>query len=165
MEARRPACQPDPIAEAARRLRAGLVVGVFPEGSRGLHAVNLRRMRLGVARLSLETGCPVVPVGLSYRGRPRKALAAGRPIRRVTIRVGAPVLPDGQDIRRLSTAIGQEIARLSDLPPHMPEQARDRIRIPDHAVGMEAKLIVEGAYDPATDQGGDPCSREATKSA
>jgi 1-acyl-sn-glycerol-3-phosphate acyltransferase len=48
------------IREAVRALRAGLAVGVFPEGTRG--SGDMATSRGGAAYLSLVTGAPVVPV-------------------------------------------------------------------------------------------------------
>ena len=55
----------DALDEAVRTVRAGALAGIFPEGK-----VNpapegpLQRGRTGVARMSLATGAPVVPVGI-----------------------------------------------------------------------------------------------------
>jgi 1-acyl-sn-glycerol-3-phosphate acyltransferase len=46
-----------------RVLRAGGVAGIYPEGTRSPDG-RLYRGKTGVARLALESGAPVVPVGL-----------------------------------------------------------------------------------------------------
>ena len=48
------------IRQAVRALQEGLVVGVFPEGTRG--AGDMTSPRAGAAYLALVTGAPVVPV-------------------------------------------------------------------------------------------------------
>lgn len=51
------------LAAAADVLRAGGLVGVFPEGTRSRDG-RLGRGRTGAARLALSVGCPIVPVGI-----------------------------------------------------------------------------------------------------
>jgi 1-acyl-sn-glycerol-3-phosphate acyltransferase len=51
------------LRRAREKLEAGGVVGVYPEGTRSNYG-NLLRPKRGVARLALQTGCPVVPVAL-----------------------------------------------------------------------------------------------------
>ena len=46
-------------------LRAGGLVGIFPEGTRSPDG-RLYRGHTGVARLALATGAPVIPVGMSH---------------------------------------------------------------------------------------------------
>jgi 1-acyl-sn-glycerol-3-phosphate acyltransferase len=81
-----------PPAEQARQLLvAGRSVGVFPEGTVNRDSLRLRRGRPGAAQLSLETGVPVVPVGLRYPAVPRgAAVPEGSPM---AIDIGAPMVP------------------------------------------------------------------------
>jgi 1-acyl-sn-glycerol-3-phosphate acyltransferase len=53
----------DSLDTAVRILRDGGAFAIYPEGTRSLDGM-LHRGRTGVARLALETGAPVVPVGL-----------------------------------------------------------------------------------------------------
>jgi 1-acyl-sn-glycerol-3-phosphate acyltransferase len=53
-----------PLEQARRHLLAGRSIGIFPEGTVNRDPVRLARGRHGAARLSLETGAPVVPAGL-----------------------------------------------------------------------------------------------------
>lgn len=55
-----------PFAAAKAHLLEGHSIGVFPEGTANRHPSQLLRGRFGAARLSLETGVPVVPAGLRY---------------------------------------------------------------------------------------------------
>jgi 1-acyl-sn-glycerol-3-phosphate acyltransferase len=65
-----------PMEQARRHLLAGCSIGIFPEGTVNRDPLRLLRGRHGAARLSLETGAPVVPVGL--RTLPgQAAIAAG----------------------------------------------------------------------------------------
>ena len=51
------------LRAAAKRLEAGGIVGVFPEGTRSRDGL-LHDGHLGVAHLALHTGAPIVPVGI-----------------------------------------------------------------------------------------------------
>ena len=51
---------PQAVKTAVRALRDGLVVGIFPEGTRGTG--ELERFHRGAGYLALVTGAPVVPV-------------------------------------------------------------------------------------------------------
>jgi 1-acyl-sn-glycerol-3-phosphate acyltransferase len=53
-----------PMQRARELLLAGASIGIFPEGKVNRDPARLLRGRLGVARLSIETGVPVVPAGL-----------------------------------------------------------------------------------------------------
>lgn len=59
-----------PMEQARERLLAGRPVGIFPEGTVNRDRANLMRGRLGAARLSLQTGVPVVAAGLRYPTAP-----------------------------------------------------------------------------------------------
>lgn len=72
-------------------LRAGHVLGIFPEGTRSPDG-RLYRGRPGVARLALDAGVPIVPVGLvgTQRVQPIGARLP-RVGPRIEVRVGAPL--------------------------------------------------------------------------
>lgn len=76
-----------PFEQARRHLEARRSVAIFPEGTVNRDPQRLLRGRSGTARLSLETGAPVIPVGLRFD---TQASGAG-----CEIRIGAP-LPAGQ---------------------------------------------------------------------
>ena len=54
---------PEAYKAAVDALRAGQVVGIFPEGTR--HVGELGPAKTGVARLALEAGVPVVPAAFA----------------------------------------------------------------------------------------------------
>ena len=64
------------IERTRARLLAGMPIGIFPEGRVNPDRDRLLKGRIGAAYLSLETGVPVIPVGI--RCRPQ-SLAAARP--------------------------------------------------------------------------------------
>jgi 1-acyl-sn-glycerol-3-phosphate acyltransferase len=104
--------------QAAAALRRGRSVGMFPEGTTNRHPTRLLRGFDGVARLSLTTGRPVIPVGVRFPGQP-----AGEPVRdraRMEIFVGEPLdppqagaEPSREGSREWHAVIMRAIARLS----------------------------------------------------
>jgi 1-acyl-sn-glycerol-3-phosphate acyltransferase len=112
--------QPQPTLERARaHLAAGRAIGIFPEGQVNRNPAQLMRGRRGAARLSLETGIPVVPMGIRFPDadpdRPLPSLPT------MELHIGAPLLPPGAAVEHASMAdvtawhsvIMTEIARLS----------------------------------------------------
>lgn len=94
----------DPMGEAARALRAGELVAVFPQGTipRGADFFNpVLKGRFGAVRLALQTGVPVVPVGIwgteaawpRNRKLPYLLNLANPP--KILIRFGEPYHPTG----------------------------------------------------------------------
>lgn len=80
-----------PTDQARLHLAAGRSIAVFPEGTVNRDPVWLLRGRPGAARLSLETGVPVVPVGLRFPTVPKGAvIPEGSPM---AIEVGPPLMP------------------------------------------------------------------------
>jgi 1-acyl-sn-glycerol-3-phosphate acyltransferase len=66
-----------PLAAGLALLAAGKCVGIFPEGTRNADPEHLLRGRSGVGALALQSGAPVVPIGIRYPaaarlGRPPK---------------------------------------------------------------------------------------------
>ena len=89
----------DALGPAADALRAGEVVGIFPEG-RTTRDPNLwpERAKTGAVRLALQTGVPIVPIAMvgTHRVLPRKrpllALVRNLIIRPdVLVEVGDPI--------------------------------------------------------------------------
>jgi len=88
----RPARRASPLKIAAERLAAGKAVALYPEGRRNTDPMKLLPGRPGLARLALETGVCIVPVGVDYAGR-----EAGQPppaFPRLTVRIGEPLTVD-----------------------------------------------------------------------
>jgi 1-acyl-sn-glycerol-3-phosphate acyltransferase len=83
--------QMSPTEQARRHLAAGRSVGMFPEGTVNRDPLRLKRGRPGAAQLSLETGVPVVPVGLRFPTVPHGvAIPEGSPM---TIEIGPSLIP------------------------------------------------------------------------
>jgi 1-acyl-sn-glycerol-3-phosphate acyltransferase len=75
------------IQTGIRILRGGKLLGIYPEGTRSPDG-RLFRGKIGVARMALETGAPVVPVAMVYG---RRRLPFGLRITTVRVRFGAPL--------------------------------------------------------------------------
>ena len=104
------------LATAREVLGRGRIVGLYPEGTRSEDRF-VHRGRTGVARLALECGVPVIPVGVDGTDRVQPiGLRRMRPFQRVTIRFGPPMRlarptpPDGG--RDESTARSLDAAHL-----------------------------------------------------
>jgi 1-acyl-sn-glycerol-3-phosphate acyltransferase len=78
-----------PMEQARLHLIAGRSIGIFPEGTANPNPSRLLRGRHGAARLSLETGIPVVPGGLRFPAVPSgAAIPEGSPME---IEIGPPL--------------------------------------------------------------------------
>jgi 1-acyl-sn-glycerol-3-phosphate acyltransferase len=75
------------IQTGLRILREGKLLGIYPEGTRSPDG-RLFRGKIGVARMALETGAPVVPVAMVYR---RRRLPLGLRITTAEVRFGKPL--------------------------------------------------------------------------
>lgn len=64
------------LAQARRMLEQGRDVIIFPEGAVSPHEGAFHRGRTGVARLALQTGAPVIPIGIHLDYRWLKAMAS-----------------------------------------------------------------------------------------
>ena len=81
----------DALDQQRRLLDEGLAVALYPEGTRSTDG-RLYKGRTGVAFLALQTGAPVVPVGLIGTD---KAMPKGAKLpsmtERITVRFGTPI--------------------------------------------------------------------------
>jgi 1-acyl-sn-glycerol-3-phosphate acyltransferase len=106
-----------PLRLAVRVLRAGGIVGIFPEGARGDGLA--RTAKPGVGYFALRTGAKVVPVACHGTAEMTHRRSFGRPAVRFVF--GAPLdvghVPDGELVnrRRVLAAAEQIRASLADL--------------------------------------------------
>ena len=77
----------DAIQTGIRILRSGHLLGIYPEGTRSPDG-RLYRGKVGVARMALETGAPVVPVAMVYKA---VRLPFGKKLIRVCVKYGKPL--------------------------------------------------------------------------
>ncbi|HET8617052.1 MAG TPA: lysophospholipid acyltransferase family protein [Actinomycetales bacterium] len=104
---------------ALQVLRDGDGFGIYPEGTRSRDG-RVYRGRTGVAWLALASGAPVVPVGLTGTDRVQPVGARLPRIAPVTVRFGAPLLPQdyqalpaGAARRRMTDDVMAAVAQLS----------------------------------------------------
>lgn len=102
-----------------RVLRAGNLLGIFPEGTRSPDG-RLYKGKTGAARMAVEVGCPVLPTGLigTMQVMPKEAKLPGLGPR-VTVKFGRPlsVPPEAKEdarvLRTFTDQLMQEIGCLS----------------------------------------------------
>jgi 1-acyl-sn-glycerol-3-phosphate acyltransferase len=93
------------LEAAAAVLRRGELFGIFPEGTRSRDG-RLYRGHTGAARLALEVGCPLFPVGVTGTREIQPPGAKAPRLRKpCTIRIGRPVTPERFTGRRADAMI------------------------------------------------------------
>jgi 1-acyl-sn-glycerol-3-phosphate acyltransferase len=107
-----------PMERARAHLLAGRPIGIFPEGTVNRDPKKLLVGRVGMARLSLETGVPVVPVGIRFPYADRERPIPENSIMEIDIGPAmapppASESPTAGDVRRWHAAVMTEISRLS----------------------------------------------------
>lgn len=99
-------------------LAHGRSIGIFPEGKINRDPQRLLAGRRSAALLSLQTGVPMVPVGIRFPSvEPNRAIRDGDPME---VHIGAPLYPPAQAARVQSALVHDwhavlmtEIARLA----------------------------------------------------
>jgi 1-acyl-sn-glycerol-3-phosphate acyltransferase len=111
---------PLPALEQARALLlSGRSVGIYPEGTVNRNPSRLLAGRGGAARLSLETGAPIVPVGIRFPGAPADAPISDHAA--MDVHIGVPLPPPTRaqgsatprEVRAWHAVVMREISRLS----------------------------------------------------
>ncbi|QGG97042.1 1-acyl-sn-glycerol-3-phosphate acyltransferase [Actinomarinicola tropica] len=109
------------LATAKRVLERGELFGIYPEGTRS-RTGRLHKGHTGMARLAIETGAPIVPVGIiGTREIQPPEVSVPLPLKRVQIRFGAAIDPhryatradDRLALRQLTDEVMFEIRELS----------------------------------------------------
>jgi len=112
-------------AAAVRRLRAGELVGVYPEATIS-RSFELKEFKTGVARMALEAAVPVIPLivwgaqRIWTKDHPKRL---GRNHTPITVAVGAPIRPEGSVPELLVTVHARMAALLHEVQrdyPHPP---------------------------------------------
>ncbi|MET0144721.1 MAG: lysophospholipid acyltransferase family protein [Ilumatobacteraceae bacterium] len=88
------------LDEAVDVLQRGELFGIYPEGTRSRDGA-LYKGRTGAARLALEIGCPIYPVGIVGTDKiQRPGAKAPKPFKSCSISIGRPIGPDRYRDRR-----------------------------------------------------------------
>lgn len=112
-------------AEAVRVLRAGELVGVYPEATIS-RSFELKEFKSGTARMALEAGVPIIPMvvwgsqRIWTKDHPKKL---GRNKIPILVHVGAPVPPAGTSAELDTVLRGAMTAALHDAQEHYPHPA------------------------------------------
>ena len=128
--------------EAVAMLRAGEVVGVFPEATIS-RSFTVKPIKTGAVRMAAEAGVPVIPMTvwgsqrLWTKGRPRDLTRRHIPI---LIRVGEPFQPSPRDDTEVLTAdLRARMSALLDAAqrdyPEAPEPGEHPFWLPAHLGG------------------------------
>jgi 1-acyl-sn-glycerol-3-phosphate acyltransferase len=102
------------FAIAAKRLRAGTSILLFPEGTRST-TDEVHPFQRGGFLLALKSGLPIVPVGISGTRaiQPRRSLVIRPGVAR--LRYGAPIDPAGFGVRRKGELVEEVRRRVGEL--------------------------------------------------
>ena len=105
------------IEYAARKVRGGRSILVFPEGGRR-RGKSMRRFKTGAAHIAIKSGVPLVPVAISGTG---EILPPGSWHLRpgvVEVRVGEPIRTAGGSwsARELTERLSRDVEALAELP-------------------------------------------------
>jgi len=101
-------------AEVERALKAGDLIGIFPEGGLTTDG-NLRQFRQGIKRIVDTTPVPVIPMALRGLWGSIFSRSGGRvffkkprgPLSAIELAVGAPIPPQAMTPERLQSVVGE----------------------------------------------------------
>lgn len=95
LERTRPEGRPADIrSQCLARLAAGRSIGIFPEGTRNGDPFRLLKAKPGIGYIALESGAPVIPAGIEFTASRKRSRIPF--IGRMTLRIGEPIIVDGQ---------------------------------------------------------------------
>jgi len=104
------------VTQGRERLRQGFWIVVYPEGTR-IRAGTRAHYKSGGARLAIALGIPIVPVAHNAGYLWPKGVL-GKRAGTVTVSIGPPIRPQGDDMQRLigevESWIENEVARLGN---------------------------------------------------
>jgi 1-acyl-sn-glycerol-3-phosphate acyltransferase len=112
------------ITAALRVLSDGGMLGIFPEGSRGVG--DFAQLRAGLAYFAVRSGAPVVPVAVLGSARKGRVVGALPPLgARIDVVYGEPFEAAAPGGRRTRSALDAATARIQErLTAHLAEARR-----------------------------------------
>jgi 1-acyl-sn-glycerol-3-phosphate acyltransferase len=128
--------------EGVTRLKAGEVVGIFPEATIS-QSFTVKEIKSGAVRMASAAGVPIIPMALWgtqrlwTKGRPKTLTKRHVPI---SILVGEPILPvKGEDrellAKNLRTRMSELVDQVQAAYPESPNSADDKWWMPAHLGG------------------------------
>ena len=142
--------------EALRALKAGEVVGVFPEATIS-RSFTVKPIKNGAVRMAAATGTPIVPMAvwgsqrIFTKGRPKDFSGRGKAI---TMAIGEPWVPGKrEDLAEHTDLLGRRMAELLDhlqrTYPQRPSGPEDMWWLPAHLGGTAPTPAEAAALDAA----------------
>ncbi len=135
---------------AVRALRAGEVIGVFPEATIS-SSFTVKDLKAGAARMAVDAGVPILPAAV-WGGQ--RIFTKGHPVvlrRRVpiTVVIGEPLVPQPGEkvqalLRRTKAAMEELVDEAQRSYPDQPAGPDDRWWLPQH-LGGTAPTLEEAA--------------------
>jgi 1-acyl-sn-glycerol-3-phosphate acyltransferase len=132
------------LRTGARAVRNGMLLGVYPEGTRSPDG-RLYRGKTGLARMAMEAGVPVLPVAMSGTDRVQPIGKVIPHLARVGVRIGTPLHPPRPaadpaarkaQAREFTERVMASIAQLSG-------QQRVDLDAADHKAGLRCKASAQ----------------------
>jgi 1-acyl-sn-glycerol-3-phosphate acyltransferase len=125
------------IEQAVAMVRDGHLLGMFPEGTRSRDG-RLQKAKLGVARIALGAGRPIVPVVVINSETVLRDVLKFRRRPLVVVRFGPPIAAlEGEDLQALTDRVMHQMAQL--LPPERRGYyaAGERVRLGGEEIGQD----------------------------
>lgn len=85
------------ILKGIDQIKRGISVCIFPEGTRNNHPEELLPFKEGSFKLSLKTGCPIIPIAITNSCGIYEAQAPLLKKTHVVLQYGKPILPEELD--------------------------------------------------------------------
>lgn len=85
------------ILKGIEQIKQGISICIFPEGTRNKHPEELLPFKEGSFKLSLKTGCPIIPMAITNSAEIFEAHLPWIKKTHVVLQYGKPILPEELD--------------------------------------------------------------------
>lgn len=132
------------LTTGARAVRDGLLLGVYPEGTRSPDG-RLYKGKTGLARMAMKTGAPVIPVAMVGTDKVQPIGRVVPHLAPVQVRIGPPLHPPAPsgDPEALRDQARQFTDRIMDAIASLSGQQHARIDAADHKNGLRARGLTQ----------------------